>query len=158
MNAVQLALRALMMSMVLLCGVAVAEEAKPAAAAAAAEEPSGPQPFKNYGVVLINPDNAKEAILLIQLMIPGKDGNSAPQQFGVPIKQDASGAKLVQEFGVKGAKPDDDAGSKRAQDEALKKFVLVEGTLDVTAEGEPLLTVTKFEKSPAPAVASEPAK
>ncbi len=144
----------------LFAGMIYAADAAPVAGAPAVqtEQTTGPQPFKNYGFVLINVENPKEASLLIQIMIPGKDGKTTPEQFGITIKQDATGTKLIQEFGVKSAKPDDAEGAKKTQQEALQKFVMVEGVLDVTAEGDPILTVSKYEKTKIPVADAEPAK
>lgn len=157
-----MAIRAVL-ALVLGATVSLAAETTPAAPAgsatpAAEAENTGPQPFKNSGVVLTNPDNPKEAILLIQLNLPGKNGAMEAQQFGVPIKPDANGLKLIAEFGVKGVKPDDAEGAKKAQAEALLKFVQVEGILSEDANGEPLLTVSKYQKaSLQPAAGSAPA-
>lgn len=168
---------------IILAGAALAEDVNPAAkpaatpaaeaavndatpeAGAAGEQTQkaplpnpGPQPFTGTGVVLINPENTGESMLLVQIMVPAQDGKSRPQVVGLPLKADENSAKLVKDFGVIAAKPDDAEGSKKAEAEARQKFVQVEGTLNFEDSG-PVLTVAKYAKPAAPEAApAEPAK
>lgn len=126
-----------------------AEDAASAAAAEAAtvaeEELPAPRPTNMVGIVLVNPENKDEAVLLIQMSVPGPDGAPTSQMFGVPLVKDEQSQKLVAEFGVTASANDDPEAAQKVQEEAMTKVVRVDGVLSFTQDG-PQLKVNSHEK------------
>ena len=122
-----------------------AQEAAPAAPAAVEEDLPEPRPINMVGVVLINPENKEEAVLLIQMSVPGPDGAPTSQMIGVPLVKDEQSQKLIAEFGVVASANEDPEAAKKVQEEAMKKVVKVEGILSFTQDG-PQLKINTYEK------------
>ena len=104
------------------------------------------QKVKIPGITLINPENAQEAILLVQMAVPGSDGQPVPQLVGVALNMDENGKNLVKDFGITGVKQGDKQDEQQARKQAMEKFVMVSGVIDFDS-GKPVLTVEKYESA-----------
>lgn len=97
------------------------------------------------GITLVNPDNPEEAVLVVQVNVPGgEDGKVVPQLIQIPLKMDTIGKKLVDEYGITATKAGDTEGAKSVQEQATEKFVIVNGTVSFE-NNAPVITVQEYE-------------
>lgn len=133
-------LQVLVLAVILGAGSLLAGESAPA--------DQGPKQTKLTGVVLINPENANEAMLLVQVMVPDDKGEVKPQVIGVPLAINEQSRKLIKEYGVTAAKPDSTREDQnRVEAEAKTKVVVVSGVMSFGEDGPKQLTVESYAKS-----------
>ncbi len=90
------------------------------------------KPAQVIGIVLVNPNDNSNAMILTKVQDPQDPKNPQGKMIGIPLKLDDKGNKLVEEFGIIGAKPDEKDGMERVQKETQTKVVFLNGVLNLS--------------------------